>query len=52
MPLLRLIPIGERLLSTLEQTGWIERSSDDKSGHLFRITEAGRTAFRTRVPIR
>ncbi len=25
MPLLRLIPIGERLLSTLEQTGWIER---------------------------
>ena len=52
MPLLRLIPIGERLLSTLEQTGWIERSSDDKSGHLFRITEAGRTAFRTRMPIR
>jgi hypothetical protein len=52
IPLLRLIPVGERMLSTLVQTGWIERSPDDKGGHLYRITEAGRTAFRTRVPIR
>ena len=52
MPLLRLIPIGERLLGTLVQTGWIERSPDDKGGHLYRITEAGRTAFRTPVPLR
>ncbi|CAN0514693.1 unnamed protein product [Phaeothamnion confervicola] len=51
-PLLKLIPIGDRLLATLLQTGWIERSSDANAGNLYRITEAGRTAFRTPVPIR
>jgi hypothetical protein len=30
MPLLKLIPIGDRLLATLLQTGWIERSPDLK----------------------
>ena len=52
MPLLKLIPIGDRLLATLLQTGWIERSPDVNTGDLYRITEAGRTAFRTPVPIR
>lgn len=35
-----------RLLGNLLQTGWIERSPDGKPGDLYRITEAGRTAFR------
>jgi hypothetical protein len=48
--ILRLIPVGERLLANLVQAGWIERSSDMKSD-LYRITEAGRTAFKTPVPI-
>ena len=52
MPLLKSAPIGERLLATLLQTGWIERSLDVNAGDLYRITEAGRTAFRTPVPIR
>ena len=47
MPLLKLIPIGDRLLTTLLQTGWIERSPDMHAGNLYRVTEAGRTAFRT-----
>jgi hypothetical protein len=49
MPLLKLLAIGDRALATLLQTGWIERSSD---GTLYRITEAGRIAFKTPVPIR
>ena len=52
MPLLKLLPIGDRLLATLLQTGWIERSADVNAGNLFRVTEAGRTAFRTQLPIR
>jgi len=52
MPLLKLIPIGDKLLVTLLQTGWIERSPDVNAGNLYRVTEAGRTAFRTPVPIR
>jgi len=52
VPILRLIPVGERLLGNLLQAGWIERSPDVKKGDLYRITEAGRTAFRTQVPIR
>jgi len=47
MPLLKLIPIGDRLLATLLQTGWIERSPDLNAGNFYRITEAGRSAFRT-----
>ncbi len=52
VPILRLIPVGEKLLGNLLQAGWIERSLDVKTGDLYRITEAGRTAFRTPVPIR
>jgi hypothetical protein len=47
VPILRRIPVGKKLLATLLRTGWIERTND-----LYRITEAGRTAFKTRVPIR
>ena len=52
MPLLKLIAVGDRLLANLLQAGWIERSPEVKTGDLYRITEAGRTAFRTPVPIR
>jgi len=51
VPILRLIPVGERLLATLLQAGWIERNPDKKISDLYRITEAGRTAFKTLVPI-
>jgi len=49
--ILRLIPVGETVLANLVQAGWIERSSDMKIRDLYRITEAGRTAFKTPVPI-
>ena len=52
VPLLKLIAVGDRLLGNLLQAGWIERSREVKTGNLYRITEAGRTAFRTPVPIR
>jgi hypothetical protein len=52
VPILKLLPVGDRLLGNLLQAGWIERSPDLKSGHLYRITEAGRIAFRTPIPIR
>ena len=52
MPLLKLIAIGDRLLGNLVQAGWIERNPDIKSSDLYRITEAGRAAYRTPVPIR
>ena len=52
MPLLKLIPIGEKALATLLQTGWIERSPEVNAGNLYRVTEAGRTAFRTLIPTR
>jgi hypothetical protein len=51
VPIPRLIPVGERLLATLLQVGWIERNPDKKTSDLYRITEAGRTAFKTPVPI-
>ena len=51
VPILRLIPVGEKLLANLVQAGWIERSPDMKTSDLYRITEAGRTAFKTQVPI-
>ena len=52
VPILRLIPVGEKLLGNLLQVGWIERGPDLKTADLYRITEAGRVAFRTPVPIR
>jgi hypothetical protein len=52
MPLLKLIGAGDRLLGNLVQAGWIERSPDVETGDLYRITEAGRAAYRTPVPIR
>ena len=52
VPILKLIPVGDKLLGNLLQVGWIERSPDLNSGDLYRITEAGRIAFRTPVPIR
>ena len=51
-PLLRHIAAGEKLLGNLLLRGWIERSSDSGDDNLYRITEAGRTAFRTQVPVR
>ena len=53
VPILRLIPVGERLLGNLLQADWIERSQVVKTGeHVYRITEAGRIAFRTAVPLK
>jgi hypothetical protein len=46
VPILRQIPVGERLLANLVRAGWIERSPDTKTSDLYRITEAGRTAFK------
>jgi hypothetical protein len=51
-PLLKLIAAGDRLLDNLLQAGWIERSPEVKTRDLYRITEAGRAAFRAPVPIR
>ena len=48
-PILKLIPVGDKLLGNLLSAGWIERS---ETGDLYRITETGRTAFRTPVPLR
>jgi hypothetical protein len=48
-PVLKVIAVGDKLLRTLLGVGWIERS---EAGDLYRITEAGRTAFRTPVPLR
>src|SRR5262249_4404200 len=51
VPMLWLILVGEKQLGNLPQAGWIERSQDAKTGgHLYWITEAGRTAFRKPVP--
>jgi hypothetical protein len=50
VPIRRQIAVGERLLGNLLQAGWIERSPDGKASDLYRITEAGRTAFRMRMP--
>ena len=52
IPRLKLIAVGDRLLGNLVQAGWIERSPDVTTSDLYRITEAGRAAYRTRVPIR
>jgi len=48
-PIPKLFPVGDKLLGNLLSAGWIERS---ESGDLYRITETGRTAFRTPVPLR
>jgi hypothetical protein len=48
-PILKLIPVGDKLLGNLLSAGWIERS---EAADLYRITETGRTAFRTPVPLR
>ena len=50
VPILKLISAGDKLLGNLLEVGWIERSLD--TGDLYRITEAGRIAFRTPVPIK
>ena len=47
VPILKLIPVGDKLLGNLLHAGWIERSPDLSTGDLYRITEAGRIAFRT-----
>jgi hypothetical protein len=48
-PILKLIAVGDRLLGNLLRAGWIERC---EASDLYRITEAGRTAFRTPMPLR
>jgi hypothetical protein len=48
-PILKLIAVGDKLLGNLLRAGWIERN---ETGDLYRITEEGRTAFRTPVPLR
>jgi hypothetical protein len=50
MPLLKLIPIGDRLLATLLQTDRIERSPDLNAGNFYRVTEAGRSRSSSRQP--
>jgi hypothetical protein len=50
VPILKLIPVGDKLLGNLVQAGWIEQNAD--VGGLYRITEPGRIAFRTPVPVR
>lgn len=50
IPIPKSLPVGHRLLATLLEIGWIERSPDVNAGNLYRVTEAGRTAFRTPVP--
>ena len=52
IPRLKLIAVGDRLLGNLVQAGWIERNPDIKSSDLYRITEAGRAAYRALVPVR
>lgn len=52
MPLLKLIAVGEPMLGNLLDKGWIERRPAEKDGHLYRITGAGRTAFKTPIPLR
>ena len=52
MPLLKLIAVGEWLFGNLVQAGWIERSPDVTTSDLYRITEAGRAAYRAPVPVR
>ena len=49
MPILKMIPVGDKLLGNLVHAGWIERSPNFSG--FYRITEAGRTAFRTPVPL-
>ena len=48
-PIQKLVAVGDRLLNNLLRAGWIERCA---AGDLYRITEAGRTAFRTPMPLR
>lgn len=52
VPVLKLIAVGGRLLDNLLQAGWIEQSPEVNRRDLYRITEAGRTAFKAPVPIR
>jgi hypothetical protein len=49
MPILKMIPVGDKLLGNLVSAGWIERSPT--VSEFYRITEAGRIAFRTPVPL-
>ena len=41
MPLLKLLPIGDKALATLLQRGWIERSPDMNAGNLYRSLKRG-----------
>lgn len=52
VPLLKLIAVGDRLLGNLMQAGWIERTPDVTTSDLYRITEAGRAAYKAPVPVR
>ena len=50
MPVLKMIAVGDKLLGNLVRAGWIEQNSEARD--LYRITDQGRTAFRTPVPLR
>jgi hypothetical protein len=50
MPVLKMIAVGDKLLGNLVQARWVERNADVSD--LYRITDQGRTAFRTPVPLR
>lgn len=50
-PAVRLQPAGETMLGNLVSKGWIEGRQDGKGEYLYKLTDAGRTAFSALIPI-
>ena len=48
----RLAPAGEGVLASMITKGWIERRAADEGAVSYRITEQGKQAFRTPMPLR
>lgn len=50
MPVPKMIAVGDKLLGKLVGAAWIEQNADARD--LYRITDQGRAAFSTPVPLR
>ena len=50
MPVPKMIAVGDKLLGKLVGAAWIEQNADARD--LYRVTDQGRTAFSTPVPLR
>ena len=51
LPSAQLHPVGKRTIATMVAKGWIEKQTDADGGVRYRITPAGKSALKAKIPV-